>query len=146
MVPEPAMPPPHGPTEWAALALVALFLALIVALGTFRTILALREGRPADRFDPRGHDVGAFGHRLTRIHANAYESLPLILAVLLLAMATGRTDATDGLAPILVLLRLGQIGTHLISASATAVKVRFLAFFVPQLAVLCLWTARLAFG
>ena len=130
-------------THLAILALAIIFLILLTAMATFRSIWSLAQDKPADTFDPAGKDVGAFGYRLTRVHANAYEFVPMALVPMLYAVATDRTDITDPLAFWFVALRIGQIATHLISASKLAVLIRFLVFFIPQLVILFFWVAAL---
>ena len=128
-----------GATQLAILALTALFLVLLASMATFRSAWSLTKGKAADTFDPAGKDMGEFGYRLTRVHANAYEFLPMALIPLVYAVATDRTSITDTLALWFVALRVGQVVTHLLSASKLAVLLRFLAFFIPQLAILFMW-------
>jgi len=128
-----------GATHLAILALTALFLVQLASMATFRSAWSLAKGKSADTFDPAGKDVGEFGYRLTRVHANAYEFLPMALIPLVYAVAFDRTDVTDSLALWFVALRVGQMVTHLTSASKLAVLVRFLVFFVPQLVFLSVW-------
>ena len=131
------------PTEFTALVFIAYFLAMLVAMAAYRSAWTLRRGKPPNSFRPDGTDLDAFGRRLTRVHANSYESLPIVLTVLLFAIATDRTEVTDGLAIPLLALRTGQIATHLTSSGSIAVLIRFLVFFTPQLVILIYWTVRL---
>ena len=69
--------------------------------------------------------------------------MPFALALLLYAVASDRTEVTDGLAIYVVIARVGQSTTHLISTSSPAVLIRF-AFFAPQVAILLYWIFRMA--
>jgi uncharacterized MAPEG superfamily protein len=86
--------------------------------------------------------VGAFGARLTRAHANCYESLPIFASLILVALVTGNAGVTDPLALWALAARVGQSTTHLLSTSNPAVQVRF-AFFVVQFVIQALWAVQL---
>lgn len=124
-----------GPTEIALVGLVAWSLALTLMIGALRSALVMRGRRKANQFAPDGADVSPFAHRLARAHANCYENLPLIGALLLYAIATDRTQVTDPLALVYLNARFGQSIVHLVSTSNPAVLVRF-GFFLVQLAVM----------
>jgi len=130
------------PTEMALLGFVVWTLLLLMSLGAVRTTAVLKGERAPNSFSPSGDDMGDFGRRLTRAHANCYENLPLVGAVLLYAIAADRTDVTDSLAFVFLAARLAQSVTHLISTNPMAVRIRFF-LFVPQLAILAYWLLRL---
>jgi uncharacterized MAPEG superfamily protein len=137
------MPAFANNTEIAIALLVLWALILLAALAGYRSFLTLVKGKPANSFAPTGLDLQPFGQRLTRAHANACEFLPFALAVLILAVATDRTPLTDGLAIWLLMLRIAQSLVHLVSTSPGAVLVRFVAFFIPQVAIVVWWSLRL---
>lgn len=130
------------PTATALLGFVAWTLLLLVMLGGVRTALVMQNKKAANAFSPGGEDLGGFAQRLTRAHANCYESLPIGAAVLLYAIASGQTAATDGLAMIFLGARVLQSLTHLASTSPQAVTVRF-AFFLAQIGILAYWLLKL---
>ena len=130
-------------TEISFLLLVGWLVLLITLMAAFRSSYSLLKSKPANAFDPKGDDVGAFGRRLNRVHANAYEFLPFVIVTLLFAIATEHTEMTDGLAPWVVALRIGQGLTHLVSTTVPAVLVRFTVFFIPQIVILGIWVATL---
>ncbi len=130
-------------TETAIIGLVLWTLSLLVALASYRSLLTLVAGRPANSFAPTGLDLQPFGQRLTRAHANTYEFVPFALAVLILAVAMDLSTITDGLALWLLAFRIGQSLTHLISTSNTAVIIRFVVFFIPQIVILGWWCVEL---
>lgn len=130
------------PTATALLGFAAWTLILLLTLGGLRTMKVMSREKAPNSFSPGGDDVGAFGKRLTRAHANCYENLPIAAAVLLYAIATGQTAATDGLAYYFLAFRLGQSVTHLISTSNNAVRIRFF-FFVAQNVILIIWFLKL---
>ena len=80
---------------------------------------------------------------MTRAQANCVESFAFIGGLMLLALATDSTVITNGLAYILLLARLGQSISHLISTSIFAVQVRF-AFFLVQVGICLYWIVQLA--
>ncbi|MGY0216441.1 MAPEG family protein [Endozoicomonadaceae bacterium StTr2] len=122
-------------------------ITLLIILEIFRVVLVIKSGRAANSFSPDGRDTTPFGHRLTRAHANCYESFPMIGGILLLALATGHAAITDPLALYVLIARIAQSTTHLISGSAMAIQIRF-AFFCIQTGI-CFWwfilLAQLAF-
>lgn len=133
----------YGASELVILGLVAWFALMLVLLEVSRSLATTLKGKPANSFEPSGEDMSPTVQRLTRVHANAYEFLPFPLAILLFAVATDATAVTDGLAPWLLAARVGQSVTHLASTSVPAVLVRFIAFFIPQQAILVVWMVSL---
>lgn len=131
------------PTAVTLLALVAWALLILMSLGTLRTSQVIAGKRAPNSFSPSGDDMDAFGKRLTRAHANCYENLPIVGAVLLYAIAAGQTAVTDGLAYLFLGARLAQSTAHLISTSNMFVRIRFF-FFLAQLAILVYWLLRLS--
>jgi len=130
-------------TETVIIALVLWTLILLTALASYRSLLTLFTGKPANDFAPTGVDLQPFGQRLTRAHANTYEFIPFALAVLIFAIATDQSQITDGLAIWFLALRVVQSVIHLVSTSAIAVTIRFVLFFIPQIAILVWWSAKL---
>ena len=129
-------------TAFSLLALIGWSIALVMGLGTYRTMLVLKGKRAANSFSASGEDMEDFGKRLTRAHANCYECLPLIAIVMLYAIATGQAVVTDGLAFIVLGARIAQSVTHMISTSPTFVLIRF-AFFLVQILVVIYWLTQL---
>lgn len=129
-------------SELVLLGFVAWTLILLILMEAIRTRLVLDKSVPANRFTPDNANLSPFMQRLARAHANCLESLPVVGALLLVAIATGRTAVTDPLAPWLLLARLVQSGIHLASLSATAVSLRFAAFAV-QVVIASWWTIAL---
>lgn len=127
-------------TEFALLGYIVLMLIELAMLGGLRGALALSGKRAPNSFRPAGDDLSPFGQRLTRVHANAYESFPLFGGLLLFAIATGHTDVTEGLALWCLGARVLQAITHLASTSPGAVQVRF-GFFVVQVVIWIVWIA-----
>lgn len=130
-------------TATALLGYVAWSMLLLMSLGALRSALVMTAGRAANSFSPSGSDMEGLGQRLTRAHANCYENLPLAGALMLYAIATNQTGATDGLAYVLLGARMAQSAAHLLSTSNTFVLIRF-AFFGVQLVVLIIWLLKLS--
>ncbi len=130
------------PTATALLGFAAWTIALLVCLAVFRTLQVQTAGRAANSFAPSGDDVEGLGKRLTRAHANCYENLPIAGAIMLYAIATNQTAATDGLAYLYLAARIAQSVVHLISTSNMFVLFRFLLFIVQNL-ILVFWLAKL---
>jgi len=130
-------------SETALIGLVLWALLLLSALASYRSFLTVIMGRPANSFAPTGLDLQPFGQRLTRAHANTYEFLPFAIAILVFAVATGQAQITDDLAIALLGLRIAQSLVHLVSTSPIAVIIRFVAFFIPQIAIVAWWSLKL---
>jgi len=127
-----------GPSAAALLAYVILFLGLLATLGMLRVYLTATGAKAPNSFDPSGKDVSPFSGRLCRTHANCYECFPIFGGLLLLALATGNTAITDGLAYYFIGARVLQAVVHLASTSNLAVQVRF-AFFLAQIVIAVIW-------
>ncbi|WP_425407977.1 MAPEG family protein [Hyphococcus sp.] len=130
------------PTATTLLLLVGWLLLLLLSLGVFRTSLVMTGKRAANSFAPTGEDIGEFGKRLTRAHANCYEYLPAAFAILLYAVATDQTALTNGLAYVFLVARVAQSIVHLISTSRMFVTIRFV-FFIVQTLILIIWLLKL---
>jgi len=130
-----------SPTIIALLGFISLTLALLGTLGMLRVGLTLKGIKAPNSFDPSGQDVSPFAARLCRTHANCYESFPFFGGLLLLAIASGTTAITDGLAYYFIGARVLQAVTHLASTSNVAVQVRF-AFFLVQVVIAILWVLQ----
>jgi uncharacterized MAPEG superfamily protein len=129
-------------TALALTGYIAWFLALLLLLGVARAGAVMTAHRAPNSFRPDGSDMAPFAARLTRAHANCYESFPFFGGTLLLALATGSTAVTDPLALIALALRIGQSTVHLTSTSVMAVNLRF-SLFLAQIAVVAYWLVRL---
>lgn len=126
----------------ALVGFVLWTLALLVLMEILRTQLVLRGKVPANGFSPDNANLSPFMQRLARAHANCLENLPVVGALLLFAIATGRTSITDPLAWALLGARIFQSLVHLASTSAAAVMVRFAAFAL-QTAIAVYWACML---
>jgi uncharacterized MAPEG superfamily protein len=122
----------------ALLGFIAWTLLLMLIMESMRSWLVLSGRKRSDSFRIDGSDVSPFAQRLARAHANCYESFPIVGGLLLLALATGTTVITDQLALWLLAARVAQSITHLVSAGALAVQIRF-ACFVAQLLIAAWW-------
>lgn len=130
-----------SPTAVALLGFALWTILLVVVLALHRTGIVMGGARAANEFKPSGEDLPGFGQRLTRVHANCYENLPVAAAVLLYAIATQNTAVTDPLAYVFLGARIAQSLTHLVSASRQAVTIRF-AFYLVQIGLLLYWIVR----
>ena len=128
-------------TEIAFLGYIAWFIFLIVLIEIYRSAIVIKEGKAANSFALDGADVSPLMQRLSRAHANCYESFPFFGGVLLFAMATATQELTNSLALYFLGARVAQSVTHLISSSEVFSKIRFVFFIVQQ--VICIhwvWT------
>jgi len=130
-------------TEIALLSYVTWFLILLIAIEIIRSYMVVKKGRAANTFLPDGSDVSPFMNRLSRSHANCYESFPFVGGILLFAIATGTTEITNSLALWLVGARLAQSGTHLMAGTPIFTQIRFM-FFVAQIAIATYWVISYA--
>jgi uncharacterized MAPEG superfamily protein len=135
-----------SPSAFALAGFAGWMLVLTLTLGFYRTSLVLGGRKAANSFRTDGSDTPGFGQRLTRARDNCYENLPTFAALVLAANLAGRTGSvTDPLAPWLLVARIGQSVTHVISTSIPAVQIRF-AFYLTQILIMLWWTMRLLFG
>ncbi|WP_266183227.1 MAPEG family protein [Dyella humicola] len=118
---------------------IAWALFLLVLMEGIRSYLVVSGRTKSNEFTPDNANLSPFLQRLARAHANCIESLPIAGGLLLVAMVTSRTGLTDVLAPWLLLARVAQSTTHLVSLSVFAVNTRFF-FFAVQLAIAIYWT------
>ena len=128
-----------SPTLLALTGLVAWTLALLILMELLRTRLVLRGDVKANAFTPDNASLSPFMQRLARAHANCLEGLPVFGGLMLIALAAGRTDVTDGLAWVMFGARIVQSTIHLASLSELAVKARFTAFAV-QMCIGAWWS------
>ena len=125
----------------SALVLVLLIswtLLLLVVMEILRSRLVLMGRTRSNEFNPGNSNLSPFMQRLARAHANCLEGLPVFGGLLLVALVTGKTEVTDGLAPWLLAARIVQSSIHLSSLSVIAVNARFTAFAV-QVAIAIYW-------
>lgn len=132
-------------TSMALLIYISLFCALAITIPTWRAVLTLFAGRRSNSFTPSGADISPLFERICRAHANCYENFPLIGGLLLLALATGRADITNGLALYFIGARLVQTLVHILSTAEIMVNIRFTMYYI-QLVIAFIWIIQLAQG
>jgi uncharacterized MAPEG superfamily protein len=125
-------------TILALSAYIAWTMILLVCIAVYRTTYNKKNQRTSLKFDTNGNDVGDLGARITRAHANCFESFSFIGGTLLLALATGSAAITNGLAMVVVAARVIQSAIHIASVSNTAISARFV-FFLIQVAIVAYW-------
>ncbi|HEY2623549.1 MAG TPA: MAPEG family protein [Dyella sp.] len=118
---------------------IAWALFLLILMEVIRSSLVVSGRAKSNEFRPDNANHSPFLQRLARAHANCIESFPIVGGLLLVAITTGRTDVTDGLAPWLLIARFGQSIIHLCALSVIAVNARFFLFAV-QIAIAVYWT------
>jgi uncharacterized MAPEG superfamily protein len=132
-------------TLFALVAFSAWTLLLVFSLAGLRMLTSQRTGKAINSFLPDGSDMEGLGHRWTRAHLNCVEFLPVFAAVSLAAVAAGRSDVTNGLAMVVLYLRLGQSIVHIASTAVPAVLVRA-TLFVGQVLIVLNWARQLLFA
>ncbi len=118
--------------------LIAWALLLLVFMEALRGYLVLAGRARSNEFKPDNSNLSPFMQRLARAQANCVEGLPIFGGLLVVALATTRTGATDALAPWLLGARIVQSSIHLASTSVVAVNARFAAFAM-QMAIGAYW-------
>lgn len=113
-------------------------MLLLLALAGYRASYNKSNNRTSLKFSASGDDVSSFGQRLTRAHANCFESFAFIGGTMLLALATGSAAITNGLALILLLARIVQSSIHIVSTANAAITMRFV-FFLVQFGIVAYW-------
>jgi len=130
-----------SPSTSALLGYIIWMMVLLFMLASVRVSLVMTGKKAPNAFAPDGKDVSPFVNRLCRAHANCYESFPIYGGLLLLAVATGNSGVTDGLAYYFIGARVLQSVTQLISSSNVAVNIRF-AFFIMQFVIGAIWVLQ----
>ena len=127
-------------TAFTVIGLITWSVLLSFMLVNVR-LIALRDGRPLNSFDPAGRDLQNFGYRVTRAHANSLDNLAIPVGLLLYAIATEQTAITEGLASWVLFARIAQSTVHMISTSVPMVLARA-TFFSAQLIICVIWAWR----
>jgi uncharacterized MAPEG superfamily protein len=130
------------PSAVALLGYAGWTILLVTCMGLQRGALTLSGQRAPNSFKTDGTDISPFAQRLARAHANCYENLPVFAAIVLTAIATGHNSVTDPLAPWVLLARMAQSVTHILSTSSPAVMIRF-TFFLVQMLIMIWWLIAL---
>jgi uncharacterized MAPEG superfamily protein len=113
-------------------------LFLLVLMEVVRSYRVVTGRSRSNEFKPDNSNLSPFMQRLARAHANCVESFPVLGGLLVVALATGRSEITDPLAPWLLIARVVQSSIHLVSLSVIAVNARFASFAV-QVAIAAYW-------
>lgn len=122
----------------AASAYIAWVMLLLLSLAVYRGAFNQMQKRSSLKFQADGSDVGDLGQRITRAHMNSVECFPFIVGVMLLAIVTGSSAITNGLALIVIVARVLQSIVHIISVSNAAIYLRFV-FFLVQFGICGYW-------
>jgi len=130
-----------GDTLTALAGFAAWYVVLTIVMGLFR-MGRIVGGKAVNSFAVSGSDLPGLGERLTRARDNCYETLPIFIALAVVAYATNQLAITDPLAMWVLYARIGQSLTHVISTSVPAVLVRANLFFL-QMLVYLYWSFRL---
>ena len=134
-----------APSLITLLAFVALVIGLLIVIVGYRSAMIATNQTPANswtRGNAQWNNPG-FITRAEHAHANCLEMLPLLGAVILVSAVTDQLTVTDGLAYWFLGARVGQVVTHILSASAGFVIVRA-SFFAVQLVILVIWILQLS--
>lgn len=118
--------------------LISWALLLLVVMEVVRSYLVLTGRSRSNEFQPDNANLSPFMQRLARAHANCIEGLPIFGGLIVVAIATGRPEITNPLAPWLLGARIVQSSIHVASLSVMAVNARFTAFAV-QMAIGVYW-------
>lgn len=119
---------------FALLLFVAWTILLIVLVIGYRSIQVLLGKKKSNDFTPGVKHGTERYWQMSRAQSNAIENLPIFAALVLIGNVAGYVDTMFINACYLVVVaRIGQTITHLISTSVIAVNIRF-TFYVTQLA------------
>lgn len=129
-------------TLTALLGFVAWALLLLIVMEAVRTGLVFSKAVEPTSFRPDNANLSPFMQRLTRAHANCVEGIPIFGGLMLIAVISGNSHATDPLAYYFLGARIFQSLVHMSSVSATAITVRFAAFTV-QMVIAAWWVVQL---
>ena len=129
-------------TLTALAGFAAWYVALSIVMGLYRVGFGLSSQKPLNSFAVSGSDLPPLGQRITRARDNCYETLPIFIALALVASASSRLAVTDGLAMWVLYARIAQSLTHVVSTSVPAVLVRANLFFA-QILIYAYWSWHL---
>lgn len=88
------------------------------------------------RAEKAGSQISERYQRLHRAHLNAVENLPVFAAIILVAHVSGvQSGAFAALAVAVVVLRVGQSVSHIISGRGAMLNLRFTCFVLQLLAM-----------
>lgn len=130
-------------TQHIIIGLIAWSIFLIAALLVLRSMLVLTGKVAINEFSPDGSNLGEANQRYMRAIYNSLENLPILIGTLLTAVVMGMTALSDQVASYILLARMAQSITHIISASPHAVAARF-TFYVIQLGLCGYLLAQMA--
>jgi uncharacterized MAPEG superfamily protein len=124
---------------------VLVGLALWSVAMTFVLVGArVSSGKELNSFKADGNDLGAFGLRVTRAHANCLENLALPAAIILIAMVQGQTAIiTDGLALVFLVSRIGQSLVHMLFIQSVPMVIVRATLFTVQHVIIIIWGLKL---
>lgn len=128
-------------TALVGLVMWSVVLTVLLLVARFRLLPGRSDLKP-NAFRPDGSDLDPFGQRVTRAHLNSLENLACAASLMLLAVATGQTAVTDGLAMWLLAARVGQSTVHMISTALPMVLIRATLFTV-QVVIWVIWGVAL---
>jgi hypothetical protein len=130
-------------TQQIIIGLIAWSIFLIAALLMLRSMLVLTGKVAINDFLPDGSNLGEANQRYMRAIYNSLENLPILIGTLLTAVVMGMTTLSDQVASFILLARMAQSITHVISASPIAVAARF-TFYIIQLGLCGYLLAQMA--
>ena len=130
-------------THHIIIGLIGWSIFLIAALLILRSILVLTGKVAINEFLPDGSNLGEANQRYMRAIYNSLENLPILIGTLLTAVVMGMTALSDQVASYILLARMAQSITHVISASPIAVAARF-TFYIIQLGLCGYLLAQMA--
>jgi uncharacterized MAPEG superfamily protein len=125
-------------TILAASGFMIWTMLLILAIAAYRNYSNKQNKRKDLKFDPSGTDMAPLGQRITRAHANCYETAIFIVGPMLIALATNSAAITNDLALVVLGARVTQSLIHIASVSNMAVLLRFV-FFLVQFGISAYW-------
>jgi uncharacterized MAPEG superfamily protein len=127
----------HSNSAIALTLIIGWTLFLLLLMEALRTRYILTKTVASNALKPDNTNLPPFMQRLSRAHANCYESFPIIGGLLIVALLTNHAAVTDGLAFWLFGARVVQSTIHMISTSVLATNLRFTAFAVQM--VICIY-------
>ncbi len=119
---------------FALLLFVAWTIFLILLVISYRSIQVLMGKKKSNDFTPGVKHGTERYWQMSRAQSNAIENLPIFASIVLIGNVAGYVDTQFiNACYVVVVARIGQSVTHLISTSVIAVNIRF-TFYVTQLA------------
>lgn len=127
--------------------IVLLAFALWTAAWVFVMVILrmnalIRKKKQPTDFTHTGQEISPFAARISRVHANCLENLPILASIVFVASQTGTLEVVNNLAWVFLATRVLQSLVHALWASQMSVMLRGMLYSV-QSVLMIYWTIQI---